>query len=65
MDAPPSFARIVSGSAAAAERAEALEFLDEQAESSNRPADGWSKHAQVWTDLCHVLFNVKEFVFLK
>lgn len=49
----------------AAEQAEALAFLQEQAKSYNLPADGWSKHAQVWTDLCHVLFNVKEFVFVK
>ncbi|MFM9963987.1 MAG: PSD1 and planctomycete cytochrome C domain-containing protein [Planctomycetaceae bacterium] len=49
----------------AAEQAEAYMFLSEQAKSSNLPADAWSKHAQVWTDLCHVLFNVKEFVFVK
>ncbi len=49
----------------AAEQAEAIAFLQEQAKSYNLPADGWSKHAQVWTDLCHVLFNVKEFVFVK
>ena len=49
----------------AAERSEALAFLQEQAKSYNLPADEWSKHAQVWTDLCHVLFNVKEFVFVK
>ncbi len=48
-----------------AEQAEDLAFLQEQAKSYNLPADGWSKHAQVWTDLCHVLFNVKEFVFVK
>lgn len=48
-----------------AEQAEALAFLREQAKSYNLPADGWSKHAPVWTDLCHVLFNVKEFVFVK
>ena len=49
----------------AAEQAEGLAFLQEQAKSYNLPADGWTKHAQVWTDLCHVLFNVKEFVFVK
>lgn len=48
-----------------AEQAEDLAFLREQAKSYNLPADGWSRHAQVWTDLCHVLFNVKEFVFVK
>lgn len=49
----------------AAERADALAFLQDQAKSYSLPADGWSKHVQVWTDLCHVLFNVKEFVFVK
>ncbi len=49
----------------AAEQAEALAFLHEQAKSYSLPADAWSRNAQVWTDLCHVLFNVKEFVFVK
>ena len=48
-----------------AERSDDLSFLQEQAKSYNLPADGWPKHAQPWTDLCHVLFNVKEFVFVK
>jgi hypothetical protein len=48
-----------------AEQTEDLAFLREQAKSYNLPADAWSKHAQVWTDFCHVLFNVKEFVFVK
>ena len=47
------------------EQAEALAFLQEQAKSYNLAADVWPKQAQVWTDLCHVLFNVKEFVFVK
>ena len=49
----------------AVEQSEALTFLQEQAKSYDLAANGWSKHAQVWTDLCHVLFNVKEFVFVK
>ena len=48
-----------------AERADDLAFLQEQAKSLNLPAEAWPKHAQPWTDLCHVLFNVKEFVFVK
>lgn len=48
-----------------AEGSEAVAFLQNQAKSSNLGADAWPKHAQVWTDLCHVLFNVKEFVFVK
>lgn len=48
-----------------AELADAMTFLHEQAKSYNLPTDAWQKHPQVWTDLCHVLFNVKEFVFVK
>ncbi len=48
-----------------AEQADALAFLQEQAKSQNLSADAWPKHVQPWTDLCHVLFNVKEFVFVK
>ena len=47
------------------EQAEATAFLQEQAKSYNLPADVSPKQTQVWTDLCHVLFNVKEFVFVK
>lgn len=52
-------------SASTVERTEGLAFLQEQAKSYNLAADTWHKHSQVWTDLCHVLFNVKEFVFVK
>ena len=49
----------------AAEQSDDLAFLQEQAKSSNLSAEAWPKHAQPWTDFCHVLFNVKEFVFVK
>ena len=39
--------------------AEALNFLEEQGKRYNRVGD-----PQVWRDLCHVLFNVKEFIFI-
>ena len=45
----------------ATERQEALEFLKQQ-ELLNGPAAGTEKS---WSDFCHVLFNVKEFIFLK
>jgi uncharacterized protein DUF1553 len=48
-----------------AERDEALSFLAEQSRSLSLSADAWPKHPQIWSDLCHVLFNVKEFVFVK
>jgi hypothetical protein len=46
--------------ATAAEAADALAFLAEQDRAYGKPDDPRS-----WTDLCHVLFNVKEFIFLE
>ena len=48
-----------------AERVDGLSFLQEQAATLKLPDNAWPKHVQVWTDFCHVLFNVKEFVFVK
>ena len=42
-----------------AERSEALAFLDEQAAAYGSPDD-----PRAWADLCHVLINVKEFIFV-
>ncbi len=41
-----------------------VEFLKIQAEAYEATAN-WETDVRVWKDLCHVLFNVKEFVFLK
>ena len=41
------------------ELADALAFLEEQGKQYGRADD-----ARAWTDLCHVLFNVKEFIFV-
>lgn len=41
------------------ELADALAFLAEQAKTYGKPDD-----PRAWTDLCHVLFNVKEFIFV-
>jgi hypothetical protein len=41
------------------ELADALAFLKEQGEQYGRPDD-----PRAWTDLCHVLVNVKEFIFV-
>ncbi|HEX3997842.1 MAG TPA: PSD1 and planctomycete cytochrome C domain-containing protein [Pirellulales bacterium] len=47
-----------------AELADDLAFLDSQAESLGiKPADRPTAE-QPWADLCHVLFNVKEFIFI-
>ena len=41
---------------------EALSFLDEQGRVYGLPAEVTCEKA--WADLCHVLFNVKEFIFI-
>jgi len=43
----------------AMERKEAEQFLQEQGKLR-----GGDNHPQAWADLCHVLFNVKEFIFI-
>ena len=42
------------------ELAAAAEFLATQAQAHNEPVPG----EKAWADLCHVLFNLKEFVFV-
>ncbi len=46
------------------ERAAALTFLDQQGKELNLAPDDARNHPQTWADLCHVMFNVKEFVFV-
>jgi hypothetical protein len=46
------------------EVAGALEFLEQQARELNVPADKIATHEKLWADLCHVLMNVKEFIFV-
>ncbi len=48
-----------------AERADDIAFLREQSTSLGLSGDDLAKHLPAWADLCHVLFNVKEFVFVK
>ena len=43
-----------------AERDAALAFLTQQAQGYGKPDD-----PRAWADLCHVLFNVKEFIFVR
>jgi hypothetical protein len=47
------------------EIAEATAFLRDQAAALGLPSDKVADDERVWADLCHVLMNVKEFVFLK
>lgn len=47
------------------EKNQAREFLAQQAGEYGLPAQADSQDERVWSDLCHVLFNVKEFLFLQ
>ena len=51
-------------SASKKETATALTFLDSQGDLYALPAEQRRKSVQTWTDLCHVIFNVKEFLFI-
>jgi hypothetical protein len=47
-----------------AELADAETFLQQQGELLALSASAWLTDERVWADLCHVLFNVKEFIFI-
>lgn len=47
-----------------AESEDALAFLQSQAKAYG-PGVDWQKDERPWTDLCHVLVNLKEFVFVR
>ncbi len=47
------------------EVAEAMEFLKIQAAALGMPPEKALSDERTWSDLCHVLWNVKEFVFLR
>jgi hypothetical protein len=47
------------------ETAAAIAFLDQQAAEYGLSAEQSKTDERVWTDLGHVLFNVKEFVFVR
>jgi hypothetical protein len=49
----------------ATEVEEDLSFLKTQATSYGLAEGSWRNETQVWSDLCHVLLNVKEFVFIE
>jgi hypothetical protein len=46
------------------ERATAVAFLAQQAAEYKLPAEAAASDARVWSDLCHVMMNVKEFIFI-
>lgn len=47
------------------EKQEAIAFLDSQSLRFGTPESQRRSSPQAWADLCHVLFNVKEFVFVE
>ena len=47
------------------EKNQAREFLAQQSAEYGLPAQADPQDERVWSDLCHVLFNVKEFLFLQ
>ncbi len=51
-------------SASAEEQGRAQEFLRIQAGEYGVSGEAWQKDGRVWADFCHVVFNVKEFVFV-
>ncbi|MCA9269074.1 MAG: DUF1553 domain-containing protein, partial [Planctomycetales bacterium] len=48
----------------AAETEQAIEFLHAQGERYGLPEAARETSPETWTDLCHVMFNVKEFIFV-
>jgi hypothetical protein len=46
------------------ESAAAVAFLDQQGEALGLSAETARQDSRVWADLCHVLMNVKEFIFI-
>lgn len=46
------------------EAAAALAFAKMQAEQIGVEGDDWQSEPRVWADLCHVIWNVKEFIFI-
>jgi len=51
-------------SASAEEQKRAQEFLKVQAGEYGVSGEAWQKDGRAWADFCHVVFNVKEFVFV-
>jgi hypothetical protein len=47
------------------ETAISLAFLDSQAGNYQELPDAKERELRLWTDLCHVVFNTKDFIYLK
>jgi len=47
------------------ELAESKSFLDEYATEIGVESDSINSNVEMWRDLCHVMFNVKQFIFIE
>ncbi len=47
-----------------AENLAAIEFVKSQAGNLGLSGDAWQTDVRPWADLCHVIFNMKEFIYL-
>ncbi len=58
------YATAFGRSMTAKEKEEALSFLKQQGAEYGLTEGAWQNEMRVWADYCHVIFNVKEFVFV-
>jgi hypothetical protein len=58
------FAKALGRQPSADEVQSLVEFLDDQAEAYTIPPAARSSDQRLWTDLCHVLINAKEFLYI-
>jgi hypothetical protein len=49
----------------AAERTALRRFLSREAAPASLNGEGELTEEEIWTDLCQVMFNVKEFIYLQ
>ena len=56
-----AFARLPTGN----EESKAKAFLEQQGRFYGLNSSECRRNEKVWTDLCHVMFNVKEFAFIQ
>ncbi|HEY4263169.1 MAG TPA: DUF1553 domain-containing protein, partial [Schlesneria sp.] len=59
------YLQAVARPATPSEKVQATEFLNAQGARLELPQSQRLSSPQVWADLCHVIFNVKEFVFIE
>jgi hypothetical protein len=58
------FAKALGRQPSSAEVQSLVEFIDDQAEAYALPSAARGSDQRLWTDLCHVLINAKEFLYI-